>query len=80
MEVVWLVRGDAVEGRDYDLARLTWMWEVTSVADKRIIDHNQRGVNSRFYRPGPYLPMEAMAGRFAEWYLDQIRDRGETAA
>jgi Rieske 2Fe-2S family protein len=78
MEVVWLVRGDAVEGRDYDRARLTWMWDVTSVADKRIIDHNQKGVNSRFYQPGPYLPMEATPRRFGEWYLDQIRERDES--
>jgi Rieske 2Fe-2S family protein len=73
MEVVWLVKGDAQEGVDYDRERLTWMWHVTSVADKRIIDHNQRGVNSRFYRPGPYGPMEPQARTFSEWYLEQVR-------
>ena len=26
MEVIWLVRGDAVEGVDYDLEKLTWLW------------------------------------------------------
>lgn len=74
MEISWLVRDDAREGEDYDLARLTWMWDVTSIADKRIIDHNQRGVNSRFYRPGPYLEMEYGPGAFADWYLNEIRD------
>jgi Rieske 2Fe-2S family protein len=73
MEIVWLVREDAREGVDYDLARLTWMWDVTSIADKRIIDHNQKGVNSRYYRPGPYGPMEAQARGHSEWYLQQIR-------
>jgi Rieske 2Fe-2S family protein len=77
MEVVWLVREDAREGADYDRARLTWMWDVTSVADKRIIDHNQRGVNSRYYRPGPYSPMEAQARSLVEWYLDEIRPEEE---
>ena len=73
MEVIWLVASDAKEGVDYDLERLKWMWHVTSLADKRIIDHNQQGVNSRFYRPGPYGPMESSTRAFAEWYLEQIR-------
>jgi phenylpropionate dioxygenase-like ring-hydroxylating dioxygenase large terminal subunit len=72
MEVIWLVRGDAREGEDYDLARLTWMWDVTSIADKTIIDHNQLGVNSRYYEPGPYHPMEVQARQFTEWYLQAI--------
>jgi Rieske 2Fe-2S family protein len=58
---------------DYDLEKLKWMWHVTSLADKRIIDHNQQGVNSRFYRPGPYGGMEIATRAFAEWYLEQIR-------
>ncbi len=76
MEVIWLVRGDAREGADYDLGRLTWLWRVTSEADKRIIEHNQLGVNSRYYEPGPYAPMETSTRRFTEWYLQEIaRDR-----
>ena len=54
MEVIWLVRGDAREGIDYDRSELTWLWQVTSAADKRIVEENQLGVNSRFYEPGPY--------------------------
>jgi Rieske 2Fe-2S family protein len=77
MEVVWLVRADAREGVDYDRSRLTWMWHVTSLADKRIIDHNQKGVNSRYYRPGPYGPMEAQTRALTEWYLEQIRPDAE---
>jgi Rieske 2Fe-2S family protein len=73
MEVIWLVDENAREGVDYDLEKLKWMWHVTSLADKRIIDHNQQGVNSRFYRPGPYGSMETSARAFAEWYLDKIR-------
>jgi len=72
MEIIWLVRDTAVEGRDYDLAKLIWMWDVTSIADKKIIDHNQKGVNSSFYRPGPYLPMESQLREFSEWYLEKI--------
>jgi Rieske 2Fe-2S family protein len=72
MEICWLVDEKAVEGRDYDRERLTWMWDVTTIADKRIIDHNQQGVNSRYYEPGPYLEMEYQARHFVEWYLTQI--------
>lgn len=72
MEIIWLVDENAREGEDYDLARLTWLWDVTSIADKTIIDHNQRGVNSRYYEPGPYLPMEAQTRAFVEWYLGEI--------
>jgi Rieske 2Fe-2S family protein len=80
MEILWLVHEDAREGEDYDLARLIWLWDVTSIADKKIIDHNQKGVNSSFYRPGPYHPMEVQARNFVEWYLNEIRDDGGAAA
>ena len=71
-EVVWLVREDAEEGRDYDVGRLKWLWDVTTVKDKMIIENNQAGVNSRFYQPGPYAPMEYWCVRFVDWYLERI--------
>jgi Rieske 2Fe-2S family protein len=80
MEILWLVRAGAKEGVDYDVERLTWMWHVTSLADKRIIDHNQRGVNSRYYQPGPYGPMEYTTQRFAQWYLDQVGPQADSDA
>lgn len=72
-EISWLVRGDAVEGKDYDVERLIWLWDVTTHADKRIIEANAAGMLSRFYEPGPYTPMEDFARRFIEWYLDAIK-------
>ena len=53
VEVVWLVKDTAVEGWDYDQENLSWLWRVTTEADKEIIERNQKGVNSRFYHPGP---------------------------
>ena len=64
MEVIWLVHKNAVEGRDYQLERLTWLWQVTSVEDKQIIERNQEGVNSRYYEPGPYTLQEEYASRY----------------
>ncbi len=43
-EIYWLVRGDAVEGTDYDVDELTWLWHVTTLADKEIIVNNWKGV------------------------------------
>ena len=73
-EIVWLVHQDAKEGRDYDLERLTWLWRVTTDADKAIIEQNQLGVDSRYYRPGPYAPMEDYALIFRDWYLEALAD------
>jgi Rieske 2Fe-2S family protein len=75
MEVIWLVRGDAQAGIDYDIDRLTWLWKVTSDADKRIIELNQQGVNSRWYEPGPYSQMEQHASRFTQWILAALGER-----
>lgn len=72
MELIWLVRGDAEEGRDYDLGRLTWLWKVTTEEDKKIIEHTARGVRSRFFEPGPIAPMEQNELRYIDWYLGEI--------
>jgi phenylpropionate dioxygenase-like ring-hydroxylating dioxygenase large terminal subunit len=72
MEVLWLVDGAAREGEDYDVEALTWLWEVTSLADKRIIERNQQGVASRFYRPGPFSLMEPGARQYVDRYLADL--------
>jgi len=72
-EVIWLVRADAEEGKDYKLDDLTWLWDVTTIADKRIIQDNSRGVESRYYEPGPFTPMEHYTQQFTEWYLDVLK-------
>jgi phenylpropionate dioxygenase-like ring-hydroxylating dioxygenase large terminal subunit len=72
MELIWLVKGDAEEGVDYDLDKLTWLWRLTTQADKRITEDNQKGVNSSFYEPGPYSPVEPNAIRWIEWYLGEV--------
>jgi phenylpropionate dioxygenase-like ring-hydroxylating dioxygenase large terminal subunit len=72
MEVIWLVHQDAVEGVDYDVERLTWLWKTTSVEDKKIVEMNQAGVNSRFFEPGPYSLQETYAARFVDWYLQEL--------
>jgi Rieske 2Fe-2S family protein len=72
-EITWLVNESAVEGRDYRLADLTWLWDVTTIADKAIIERNQEGVASRYYVPGPLSEMEAFTGAFIDWYVAAMR-------
>ncbi len=72
-EITWLVNESAVEGKDYNLADLTWLWDVTTIADKRIIERNQAGVDSRFYQPGPLSQMESYQRRFLDWYVATMR-------
>jgi phenylpropionate dioxygenase-like ring-hydroxylating dioxygenase large terminal subunit len=72
-DITWLVNADAQEGRDYDKDKLVWLWDVTTDADKRIIENNSKGVNSRYYVPGPLSTMEEMTGDFQEWYIKAIK-------
>jgi len=72
-DVYWFVRQDAAPGKDYQLKDLTWLWDVTTQADKRIISDNQNGVNSRFYTPGPLSQMEHFLLSFLRWYLQTIK-------
>ena len=41
---MWLVDKNATEGVDYNLDNLIWMWDRTTIADKKIIEDNQKGV------------------------------------
>ena len=73
MDIIWLVNASAEEGKDYDIENLTWLWHITTEADEKIIAANQKGVNSRFYQPGPLSEMEDFTAGFIHWYLAQIR-------
>ncbi len=71
-ELIWFVRSDADLDKDVDIERMTWLWNVTTIADKDIIERNQKGVQSRFYQPGPYSPMETYTVDFIKWYLHKL--------
>ena len=72
----WLVHKDAVEGQDYDLTRLTEVWEHTNDEDRRIVEENQIGINSPAYEPGPYSRrQESGVIQFIDWYARTLGDR-----
>ena len=71
--IYWLVRSDAEAGKDYEVDELTWLWDVTTLADEKIIVDNWKGVNSRFYRPGPFSRMEEWEQGWVQWMLHELR-------
>jgi Rieske 2Fe-2S family protein len=65
---LWLVRNDA----EVDIDVLTELWDITTQQDLRIIQANQAGVASAFYKPGPYMVPEAHTRGLVDWYLSSL--------
>ena len=72
IEIMWLVNENAIEGVDYNIEELTWMWHKTTLEDKRIIEDNQKGVLSKKYEPGPLSEMEMGLEKLKKWYLKHL--------
>ena len=72
-EIYWLVRGDATEGRDYNVDELTWLWDITTISDKEIIVNNSKGVHSKYYEPGPFSGMERAEKNYIDWILQELQ-------
>ena len=75
VEIMWLVHEDAIEGKDYNLNNLIWMWDQTTIADKKIIENNQTGVMSKKYIPGPLSEMELALKKLKKWYLKHLKNK-----
>jgi len=69
----WLVHAEAEEGRDYDLAALTSVWNATNSQDAHFVAEAQRGVSSPAYLPGPIASSEYMVDLFHTWYEERLR-------
>ena len=70
--IYWMVRGDAEEGKDYDVDKLTWLWHITTHADKTIVVNNWKGIRSRYYKPGPFSEQESVERSWVEWLLSEL--------
>jgi Rieske 2Fe-2S family protein len=69
----WLVHKDAQEGVDYDLKRLTEVWDATNDQDSALVANAHQGIVSSAYQPGPYSPYtEGLVDKFCNWYLDRL--------
>jgi Rieske 2Fe-2S family protein len=69
----WLVHADAQEGRDYDLDKLTSVWNATNAQDAAFVEETQRGASSPAYEPGPIAASEYMVKLFHVWYEERLR-------
>ncbi|MCY0967325.1 aromatic ring-hydroxylating oxygenase subunit alpha [Parathalassolituus penaei] len=70
----WFVHKDAVEGVDYDPARLRLVWDATNEQDRILGEQNQKGINSVGYQPGPYSETyEFGVVNFLTWYSETVR-------
>jgi Rieske 2Fe-2S family protein len=69
----WLVNKDAVEGVDYDIKRITEVWQATNRQDSTLVERTQRGTTSEWYEPGPYSPYtEDLVEKFTNWYIQRL--------
>ena len=69
--ISWLVDSSARDD-EIDLDRMIWLWDVTTLQDKAIIERNQAGVLSRFYRPGLFSKMEPGTQQYVERYVAEL--------
>jgi phenylpropionate dioxygenase-like ring-hydroxylating dioxygenase large terminal subunit len=68
----WLVDGSATESQ-VDVERMVWMWDVTTLQDKIIVERNAEGVRSLSYVPGPYsATLEQGPAHFVSGYLKEL--------
>jgi Rieske 2Fe-2S family protein len=74
---IWLVNSEAQEGRDYDLQRLTEVWDATNRQDAHLVRTAQRGVETSGYRPGPLSQLvERLVNLNLDWYVERLRSHG----
>ena len=69
VDILWLVKSDARPRDDYDVSKLTRVYDVTLAEDFKLAELTQLGVESTAYRPGPLLQPEAWVAMFHRWYL-----------
>ncbi|AQS84151.1 MAG: aromatic ring-hydroxylating dioxygenase subunit alpha [Acetobacter aceti] len=70
----WLVHKDAVEGVDYDLQRLTEVWQATNQQDADLVEISQQGATDPAFEAGPYSPYtEGLVEKFAAWYIGRMK-------
>jgi phenylpropionate dioxygenase-like ring-hydroxylating dioxygenase large terminal subunit len=72
VQFCWLVDEKAVEGKDYELNRLTEFWEITGDQDGKLCENNYRGIQSDAYKPGPYAAVEDEVVNFVDWCVKEL--------
>jgi Rieske 2Fe-2S family protein len=70
--VTWLVDA-AAPPEAVDVPRMVWLWDVTTLQDKDIIEANAAGVRSRAYEPGRYSKLEQWGVPVLTQYITELR-------
>lgn len=73
VELIWLVDKGAIEGKDYDVNKMIWCWDVTTQEDTKIIEDNFKGIQSQSYKPGTLSEIEKAINYFYNWYFINLR-------
>lgn len=71
-ELFWLVNRDAKEGEDYQVEKITALWDITYREDRWITENNHQGIESGFYASGRYAAVEGGPSRFIKWYMTEV--------
>lgn len=75
-EIIWLVNPTARAGTDYQVDRLTALWDITMREDKWIVENNHQGITcGGGYRSGRYATHEVgrvTPGAFIKWYMTEV--------
>jgi Rieske 2Fe-2S family protein len=69
IESEWLWHPDAEADPAFNPDDAVSIWDATNRQDWRITEQSQRGIGSRWYRPGPYSPREALPAAWDRAYL-----------
>ena len=76
-EIFWLVHPDAKEGKDYQVEKITSLWDITYREDRWITENNHQGIESGFYSAGRYAAVETGPSRFIKWYMTEVVPAGD---
>ncbi len=71
VHISWLV-DQAAKPADVDVERMVWLWDVTTVQDKAIVELNAQGIRSCAYQPGPYSLLEPGPAALIQGYLREL--------
>ena len=74
VRTTWLVAEDAVEGVDYDVDALTYVWKQTNIQDRHLVELAQKGTGSPMYEQGPYMKSEYQVEAFINWYIQRMKE------
>ena len=76
-EIFYLVHPDAREGKDYQVDKLTALWDITYREDRWITENNHQGIESGAYGAGRYATVEGGPSRFIKWYMTEVVAAGD---